>query len=726
MRNHSTFALRTSTRHASLLPPLVHGCTALSHMGSQITLALALPPSHSLVSIMSLAAPSRGGVRLLWSSLGQLCCHHRCSLSQSSARRRSHAVPFLRHSSTVSSVARQLPEDGKTLAHFVSASIHPATSASPQPAPTPPLPTLHTVDDEQPSATDTTATPVHPSRPTYYIETYGCAMNSSDSEIVESVLQAAGMRRVDDVSQASLIAVNTCAIRDNAEAKIWQRLHVFRSLRYPTPQKVDRTRHGYVTRSQYWQPAFDQSARPLVAVLGCMAERLKDKLLDEQQLVDIVVGPDAYRDLPRLIDAIDVAGHANAMNVQLAVDETYADITPVRAGGSATSAYVSIMRGCDNLCSYCIVPFTRGRERSRDASSIANEVRSLLDAGYKEVTLLGQNVNSYNWTSERTLAPTKQAKTAGFVNISRRPLSQYDFTQLLDTLSLLSPELRFRFTSPHPKDVPTELLQLMRERHTLCKSIHLPAQSGSTSVLQRMRRGYGREAYEQLIADVRQLLPSATISTDMIAGFCGETEDEHRASVQLMEQVQFDQAFMFHYSQREKTHAHRTMADDVAESVKLRRLQEIIDAFQAGVKQRNAELLGSVQLVLIEGRARRSPDDWMGRTDGNRIAVLPSGRFGKYGSPGGLAVDEREVGVGDYVAVEVLRCTSMSFVCRPLGWTTQAEYYALHSNANMERRVEPLVWQRHDARGMHLSASAMTNAFNAEHPAGHRFEATGM
>ena len=544
-------------------------------------------------------------------------------------------------------------------------------------------------------------------------------MNSSDSEIVESVLQAAGMRRVDDVSQASLIALNTCAIRDNAEAKIWQRLHVFRSLRYPSPHKVDRTRHGFNTRSPHWQPPFERSARPLVAVLGCMAERLKDKLLDEQQLVDIVVGPDAYRDLPRLIDAIDVAGQSNAMNVQLAVDETYADITPVRAGGSTTSAYVSIMRGCDNLCSYCIVPFTRGRERSRDADSIVSEVRGLLDTGYKEVTLLGQNVNSYNWTSERKLAPTKQAKTAGFVNISRRPLSQFDFTQLLDTLSLLSPELRIRFTSPHPKDVPTELLQLMRDRHTLCKSIHLPAQSGSSSVLQRMRRGYGREAYEQLIADVRRLMPSATISTDMIAGFCGETEEEHQASVELMQQVQFDQAFMFHYSQREKTHAHRTMADDVPEQVKLRRLQEVIDAFQAGVKQRNAELLGSVQLVLVEGRARRSPTDWMGRTDGNRIAVLPEGRLSRYGRWSEGIEDVRGVGVGDYVAVEVLRCTSMSFVCRPLGWTTQADFYALHPNAASMRRVEPLVRQRYDE----TVTICLDDATSEERTGGRRVEA---
>ena len=657
---------------------------------------------------MSLASSTGHSVRLLWSSLGRRLCYRCQNPTLLPATKRSHQASFRQHSSTSSASARRLPDDGKTLTDFVAASLNSTTAATPQHTPIPPLPSPHTGDTEQRTTADAAATSVHSTRPTYYIETYGCAMNSSDSEIVESVLQSAGMRRVDDIAQASLIAVNTCAIRDNAEAKIWQRLHVFRSLRYPSPLKADRTRQGYTTRSQQWQPSFEQSARPLVAVLGCMAERLKDKLLDEQQLVDIVVGPDAYRDLPRLIDAIDVAGQANAMNVQLAMDETYADITPVRAGGSTTSAFVSIMRGCDNLCSYCIVPFTRGRERSRDANSIVSEVRALLDAGYREVTLLGQNVNSYNWTSDHKLAPTKQAKTAGFVNISRRPLSQFDFTQLLDTLSLLSPELRIRFTSPHPKDVPTELLQLMRERHPLCKSIHLPAQSGSTSVLHRMRRGYGREAYEQLIADVRRLLPSAAISTDMIAGFCGETEEEHCASVELMQQVQYDQAFMFHYSQREKTHAHRTMADDVPESVKLRRLQEIIDAFQAGVKQRNSQLLGSVQLVLIEGRARRSPNDWMGRTDGNRIAVLPQGRLDKYGRVGGQGEELREVCVGDYVAVEVLRCTSMSFVCRPLGWTTQAEYYVLHPDAHNLRRVEPLVRQSYESTARLLSEEQAT------------------
>ena len=677
---------------------------------------------------MSSATSASCSVRLLWSSLGRRLCHRCHHPTQISATLKPRIFSFSRASSSISPGPRQLPKDGKTLAHFVAASVHPTTSASLQLAPTQPIPSPHVGAAEQPTTVGADSiSPIHPTRPTYYIETYGCAMNSSDSEIVESVLRAAGMRRVDDVSQASLIALNTCAIRDNAEAKVWQRLHVFRSLRYPSPQKIDRTRHGYATRSAYWQPAFEQSARPLVAVLGCMAERLKDKLLDEQQLVDIVVGPDAYRDLPRLIDAIDVNGQANAMNVQLAVDETYADITPVRAGGSSTSAYVSIMRGCDNLCSYCIVPFTRGRERSRDANSIVSEVRALLDAGYKEVTLLGQNVNSYNWTSERKLAPTKQAKTAGFVNISRRPLSQFDFTQLLDTLSLLSPELRIRFTSPHPKDVPTELLQLMRERHTLCKSIHLPAQSGSSSVLERMRRGYGREAYEQLIADVRRLLPSAAISTDMIAGFCGETEEEHRASVELMQQVQYDQAFMFHYSQREKTHAHRSMADDVPEPVKLRRLQEIIDAFQAGVKQRNAQLLGSVQLLLIEGRARRTTDDWMGRTDGNRIAVLPQGPLGRYGRASREGEAVRDIGVGDYVAAEVVRCTSMSFVCRPLGWTTQADFYALHPEANTMRRVEPLLRHSYGERTAVDGDEYIARSVSEDSTAGRRVEAsTGM
>ena len=428
----------------------------------------------------------------------------------------------------------------------------------------------------------------------YYIETYGCAMNTSDSEIVEAVLTTAGLTRAQQPQDAAVILVNTCAIRENAEARVWQRLHVFRSLSRSPQHRAARAAAAAALEPDTSVPAaslFPSSSaprrpppqRPLVAVLGCMAERLKDKLLQHDGLVDIVVGPDAYRDLPRLISAVwgeEGRSGGSAMNVQLSLEETYADIAPVRPA-SARSAFVSIMRGCDNLCSYCIVPFTRGRERSRDADSVLDEVRQLSRSGCREVTLLGQNVNSYNHTTAgtRRLSASKQAMTEGFVNISRRPLPHYDFTQLLQDVSDVDPEMRIRYTSPHPKDVPTSLLQLIRSRHNICKHIHLPCQSGSSTVLERMRRGYDRAAYLRLIAEVRQLLPTASISTDIIAGFCGETEAEHEDTLSLMEQVCYDQAFMFAYSQREKTHAHRTMSDDVPPDVKARRLQQIVDTF---------------------------------------------------------------------------------------------------------------------------------------------------
>ena len=510
-------------------------------------------------------------------------------------------------------------------------------------------------------------------------------MNTSDSEIVESILQSAGMRRAADPSSASIIAVNTCAIRENAEDKVWQRLFYFRALRSPSP-------HSKHRRSSPSPPP----SRPLVVVLGCMAERLKDRLLDHGGLVDIVVGPDAYRDLPRLIDSVSPSSSSpsspTAMNVQLSLDETYADITPVRASSSSLSAYVSIMRGCDNLCSYCVVPFTRGHERSRPPLSIVDEVRQLSAAGYKEVTLLGQNVNSYNHTHDHRLAPTRAARTAGFVNISRRPMAEFDFTDLLDAVSRVDPEMRVRYTSPHPKDVPTEMLQLIRERPNLCKQIHLPAQSGSSSVLQRMRRGYTREAYLRLISEVRELLPSASVSTDIIAGFCGETEEEHRYTVSLMEEVAYDQAFMFAYSEREKTHAHRTMRDDVPQDVKLRRLQEVIDTFHSSIRQRNQSLVGSVQLLLVEGPHRRFVNHLVGRTDGNRQAAFPAAPLPCYHSPVDHAAQQqwRVPEAGDYVAVVVESASSVSFRCRGLGWTTLSDFYRTHSNAAATRIVQPL------------------------------------
>ena len=554
-------------------------------------------------------------------------------------------------------------------------------------------------DDDGGEAVVDSQLPPSPTAPAprglYYLETYGCAMNTADSELVASVLQSAGMARTDDVHSASLIAVNTCAIRENAEAKVWQRLHVFRAIRTPTSH--------FKRVKTLPSSSSPPSSRPLVAVLGCMAERLKDKLLDHDGLVDLVVGPDAYRDLPRLIDAVQGGSTSTAMNVQLSLDETYADIAPVRGKGSGVSAFVSIMRGCDNLCSYCIVPFTRGHERSRDSASIVDEVRRLSDEGYREVTLLGQNVNSWRQTEERRLSDSKAALTSGFVNISRRPVAQLGFTDLLDAVSRVDPEMRIRYTSPHPKDVPTEMLQLIRERPNICKQIHLPAQSGSSAVLQRMRRGYTREAYLQLIDAVRHLLPSASVSTDLISGFCGETEAEHEETLSLMEAVAYDQAFMFAFSQREKTHAHRTMADDVPQEVKMRRLQEVIDTFHRCVRAKNEWMVGSLQLLLVEGAHRRYAEHLVGRTDGNRQASFAKVPLPCYSTSPTMGGEWRVPGVGEYVAVEVLQVSSTSFRCRGLGWTTLSDFSRLHPEAAMVPRIQ-----------VHAAMASVTRAMTQE------------
>lgn len=464
-----------------------------------------------------------------------------------------------------------------------------------------------------PSAASKAAETATASSRSFFIESYGCAMNTSDSELVRSILLKAGHSLAPDVNSAGLILVNTCAIRENAEAKIWHRLAYFQSLRR--------------------QPARQRGLQPpLVGVLGCMAERLKDKLLDEES-VDFVCGPDSYRDVPRIVELCLSTGQKES-NTQLSM-ETYADISPVRETESS-SAFVSIMRGCNNMCSFCIVPFTRGKERSRPMASIISEISSLVKGQslVKEVCLLGQNVNGFHDTSPESAAafPESTYKAAeGFRNINmsrKRNAPGARFADLLAAVSDISPELRVRFTSPHPKDFPDDVLAVIAERPNLCKSLHLPAQSGSSSVLERMRRGYTREAYLDLFRRAREIIPGVTISTDMITGFCGETEEEHQESVSLMRECQFDQAFMFAYSDREKTHAARTMKDDVPEEVKLRRLQEVIDVFRAGVQERNrATEWGRLRLVLIEGPSTRStPYAPMltGRTDGNKRVIFPA------------------------------------------------------------------------------------------------------
>lgn len=433
-------------------------------------------------------------------------------------------------------------------------------------------------------------------------------MNFADSEIVNAILLDEGMQAVTEAELADIILVNTCSIRENAETKVWNRLKEFRGLK---SQKESLT----------------------VGVLGCMAERIKDQIIEEEQLVDIVVGPDAYRDIPRLIE--EVEDGRKAVNVLLSLEETYADIAPVRTTGNGVSAFVSIMRGCDNMCSFCVVPFTRGRERSRPIESILTEIQQLSDEGYKEVTLLGQNVNSY-----------KDGLNT--------------FTTLMDRASRINPEIRFRFSSPHPKDFPDDLLYLIAERPNLCNYIHIPAQAGSDSMLERMRRPYTRDQYLALIQKMKSIIPGCSLSTDIIAGFCGETEEEHQQTLSLMKEVEYDLAYMFAYSERERTLAYRKFEDDVPEEVKKRRLSEIISQQMSIQHSRNKAEIGNRHVVLVEGTSKRSEDQISGRTDTNKMVVF----------------DRKDFVRGDYVEVEITDCTSATLLAIPIGKTTLSEYYS--------------------------------------------------
>ncbi|KAK2077236.1 hypothetical protein QBZ16_004870 [Prototheca wickerhamii] len=422
--------------------------------------------------------------------------------------------------------------------------------------------------------------PASPSRGGVFMETYGCQMNGADSEVVLSILAEAGWRRVDEPSAASVVLLNTCAIRDNAEAKVWQRLGYYRSLKRSTPRG---------------------SQRVVVGVLGCMAERLKQKLLESDRMVDLVAGPDA-----------------KALNVQLSADETYADVAPLRRAGER-SAYLSIMRGCNNMCAFCIVPYVRGRERSRPIQSILEEVRRLSESGVKEVTLLGQNVNSYADFSESAPEPgarrgedPSEVYAAGFTSVYRpRRAGAVSFAELLDRAAAVDPEMRVRFTSPHPKDFGEDVIAVIAARPNICKQLHMPAQSGSSEVLRAMRRGYSRDAYDALAERVRAALPGVALSTDMISGFCGETERDHAASVDLMRRHAFEAAFMFAYSDRERTYAARHLADDVPEPDKLRRLSEIIAAFREGLERRAAEERGRLHIVLQQNLIDLQPGDYV-------------------------------------------------------------------------------------------------------------------
>ena len=534
-----------------------------------------------------------------------------------------------------------------------------------------------------------------------YIETYGCQMNVSDSEIVASVLNANDYDLTDTHEDADAILVNTCAIRDGAEAKIWARLRQLKAVK--RDREIEWKRASRKGES-------DARPAPVVGILGCMGERLKEKLLEADGLADLVAGPDAYRDLPRLIDAArgdDGGDLGAAINTQLSLEETYADIAPVRRPNAGPSAFVSIMRGCNNMCAFCIVPFTRGRERSRPVGSILNEIRRLSDEGVKEVTLLGQNVNSFadmsmssggdssgdvgtrigttGLSGNHGSDPFERYYAPGFVSVYKpKRDGAVRFAELLDAVADVDPEMRVRFTSPHPKDFPDEVLRVIAERPNVTKQLHMPAQSGSSSVLERMRRGYTREAYLDLVARARRDIPGVALSSDFISGFCGETEEEHADTVSLMHLVGYEKAFMFAYSMREKTAAARRLNDDVPEHVKKRRLAEVIDAQRKGAEDANALEVGRVHCVLVEGRSKRSDERMSGRTCTNkRVIVDGVDTAAEYDVTEGSQHGSPTVTMnsGDYVAVRIDRAGANTLYGTPLGRTELGRFHRIHGGS---------------------------------------------
>lgn len=485
-----------------------------------------------------------------------------------------------------------------------------------------------------------------------YLETYGCQMNVNDTEIAWAILQKSGYTRTKEADEADVILLVTCSVRDKAEQTIWNRLQHLKALKA--------RRH--------------QACLPLrIGILGCMAERLKEEILHREKLVDIVAGPDAYRDLPRLL-AMAESGQ-QAANVLLSLDETYADILPVQTSAGGKTAFVSIMRGCDNMCSYCIVPFTRGRERSRPIASILQEVKMLSDQGVKEVTLLGQNVNSFRDMSEvQFQSAAAPVLSRGFSTVYKTKPGGLRFAHLLDQVSRIDPEMRIRFTSPHPKDFPDEVLQLIQERHNICKQLHLPAQSGSTRVLEAMRRGYTREAYLELVQHVRNTIPGVSLSSDFIAGFCGETEEDHQQTVSLLREVRYNIGFLFAYSMRQKTRAYHRLQDDVPADVKQRRLEELITVFREEAARANEAMVGQSQLVLVEGPSKRSASELCGRNDGNIKVIFPDADTEDAGGCKALVRAQP----GDYVLVKVTSASSQTLKGVLLCRTTLSRSAACH------------------------------------------------
>lgn len=440
-----------------------------------------------------------------------------------------------------------------------------------------------------------------------YVESYGCAMNFADSEVVASIMTSEGYTTTRDVEEADIVLINTCSIRENAESRVRKRLTNFKKRKKRQPELV-------------------------VGILGCMAERLKTSLLEEEKLVDLVAGPDAYRDLPGLIG--EVESGQKAVNVLLSREETYADIAPVRLDKSGITSFVSITRGCDNMCSFCVVPFTRGRERSRDPQTIYHECQELFEQGYKEVTLLGQNVDSYLWNM------TSKGE------IKDPTLPTTNFAQLLELVADISPDLRIRFSTSHPKDMTNEVLEVIAKHENICNYIHLPVQSGSSNVLERMNRGYTREWYLERIAAIRRIIPDSAISTDIITGFCDETDEEHQDTLSLMRDVKWDFSYMYKYSERPKTLAERRFEDNVPEEIKSARLTEVIDLQQKNSLEVNQRQIGRIHKVLIEGASKKSEDYLAGRNDHNTKVVFPKGNLVK----------------GQYVMVKINECTTATLM----------------------------------------------------------------
>lgn len=441
----------------------------------------------------------------------------------------------------------------------------------------------------------------------FYIESYGCAMNFADTEVVASILQSNGFGATKNAEEADLIFINTCSIREKAEVTVRKRLTEFRKLKKANPGM-------------------------LVGVLGCMAERLKEQFLQQEKLVDLVVGPDAYRTLPGLIQEAETG--QKAVNVLLSREETYADISPVRLNSNGVNAFVSIMRGCNNMCSFCVVPFTRGRERSRDPQSILDECKDLFEKGYREVTLLGQNVDSYYWNPLKNVSETAAAD------------DMVTFAMLLERVALIDPLLRVRFSTSHPKDITDEVLFTIKKYENICNYIHLPVQSGSSRILQLMNRTYSREWYLSRLERIKELIPDCGLSTDVITGFCTETEYDHQETLSLMEYCGFDLAYMYFYSERPGTLAARRFADDVPEAVKKRRLQEIIDLHRINTLKSMQKDVGKIFKVLIEGTSKKNEAELFGRNDQNKVIVFPKGNHEK----------------GDYVYVNIDRCTSGTLI----------------------------------------------------------------